>query len=106
MATYTDILKDWKAEVLLPAIRSNIESAFPEMGFKKQGAGWKSPKHLFGGESHSKDQSYYYPKYGDMIGDNAGEKLGFLDYVMRRDNCDLTTAEKTLATAVGVDFPE
>lgn len=106
MASYTDILKDWKAEVLLPAIRSNIESAFPEMGFKKQGAIWKSPKHLFGNDSHSKDQSYYAPKYGDIIGDNSGEKLSFLDYVMRRDNCDLTTAEKTLAKAVGVDFPE
>lgn len=106
MATYTEILKNWKEEVLLPAIRSNIESVFPEMAFKKQGAKWVSPKHLFGNDSHSKDQSYYIPKYGDMIGDNAGEKLGFLDYVMKRDSCDLTTAEKTLAKAVGVDFPE
>lgn len=106
MATYTEILKDWKKEELLPAIRSNIESAFPEMDFRKRGAKWISQKHLFGGESHSKDQSYYDPKYGDMIGDNSGEKLGFLDYVMKRDNCDLTTAERTLAKAVGVDFPE
>ena len=106
MATYTEVLKDWKANVLLPAVRQNPEAAFPEMSFRKQGGKWLSNKHLFGGESHSKDQSYYVPKYGDMIGDNSGEKLGFLDYVMKRDSCDLTAAEKTLAAAVGVDFPE
>lgn len=99
-------LGDWKRNTLIPAIWDNIERAFPELHFRQQGAKWVSSLHLDGSASRSKDQTYIAPRYGNIIGDNSGEKLGFLDYVMRRDNCDLITAEKTLAAAVGVDFPE
>lgn len=106
MESYKDILREWKAKELLPAIRNNIEAAFPEMQFSRRGDKWVSTKHFFGEVSHSPDQSYYKPKYGDMIGDNSMGKLGFIDYVMERDKCDLITAEKTLAKAVGINFPE
>lgn len=100
-------LNEWKEYTLYPALWRVIDEAFPDMNFQFIGGYWRSPKHLDGSPSHSKDQTFVHKRRKDLIKDNSGGRAySLIDFEILRSGSDFVTAAKRLASVAGVDFPE
>ena len=99
-------LQDFKEYELYPTLFCCIDTAFPEMNFKKVGSKWISKYHLDGTESHSNDQTFIASAKPHLIKDNSGEAISLIDFEMRTKNTDFITALKRLAGACNLELPE
>ena len=99
---------DWKEYTLYPALWRVIDQAFPDMEFRFVGGYWRSPKHLDGSPSHSKDQTFVHYKKKWLIKDNNGDKpISLIDFEMMRSGSDFKTAANRLASICRVEgLPE
>lgn len=98
-------LQEFKEYELYPTLFDCIDTAFPDMGFKKVGSKWVSPKHLNGDKSNSKDQTFVASAKPHLIKDNSGEAISLIDFEMRRTGTDFVTALKRLAEVCNLELP-
>lgn len=99
-------LQNFKEYSLYPSLWERIDVAFPEMEFTKRGGYWRSPKHIDGSPSHSKDQTFVYHKRKDLIKDNSDSRAySLIDFEMMRSNSDFPTAFKRLCDVCGLTPP-
>ena len=104
-----NIWKQWRETKLNPAIFEHADHVFPEMDFKLQGGKWISSYKPYGEKAkHLRpDKTFISPDYPTLYEQGEQEKpIGFIDYVMERDNLNFFDAEKKLADAVGISLPE
>ena len=78
-------LTDFIQNELYPALFERLDSAFPDMGFKRRGKVWESPKHLNGADSSDGQGSYSSERYFGRIADrNGSDSLSFVDFEAER----------------------
>lgn len=98
-------IQEFKEYKLYPTLFDNIDTAFPDMHFKKVGNKWISPYHLDGSKSHSNDQTFIGSAKPHLIKDNSGEAISLIDFEMRLTGSDFITALKRLAGACNLELP-
>lgn len=99
-------LQDFKEYELYPTLFTCIDTAFPDMDFKKVGNKWISPYHLDGTKSHSNDQTFIASAKPHLIKDNSGEAISLIDFEIKRTGADFFTALRRLAGACNLELPE
>ena len=78
-------LTDFIQNELYPALFQRLDSAFPDMQFKRRGKVWESPKHLNGADSSDGQGSYSSERYFGRIADrNGSDSLSFVDFEAER----------------------
>lgn len=91
---------------LYPPLFERIDQAFPDMGFRRMGKNWLSPKRLDGSTADRKDKCKVSAKYPHRIKEQGGDSLTLIDFQMRRANCSFEEALRTLCAIVGEEPPE
>lgn len=100
-------LDSFKEYDLFPSLYDRIDTAFPELHFKKVGSRWESKHHLDGSkDSQNKAISFVYENRKFMAIDHAAdEKKGLIDLYMSLNNVDFITALKALAELCNLTIP-
>lgn len=99
-------LQEFKEYELYPTLFDCIDTAFPDMQFRRVGSKWISPYHLNGDRSHSTDQTFIASAKPHLVKDNSGEAISLIDFEMRRTGADFITALRRLAEACNLELPE
>lgn len=100
-------LDSFKEYDLFPSLYDRIDTAFPELHFKKVGSRWESKHHLDGSkDSQNKAISFVYENRKFMAIDHAAdEKKGLIDLYMSLNGADFITALKALAELCNLTIP-
>ena len=100
-------LDSFKEYELFPSLYERIDTAFPELHFKRVGSRWESKHHLDGSrDSQNKAISFVYENRKFMaIDHSADEKKGLIDLYMSLNNVDFITALKALAELCNLTIP-
>lgn len=100
-------LDSFKEYDLFPSLYNRIDTAFPELRFKKVGSRWESKHHLDGRkDSQNKAISFVYENRKFMAIDHAAdEKKGLIDLYMSLKGADFITALKALAELCNLTIP-
>ena len=106
MATNNN-LDSFKEYELFPSLYERIDTAFPELHFKRVGSRWESKHHLDGSkDSQNKAISFVYENRKFMAIDHAAdEKKGLIDLYMSLNGADFITALKALAEFCNLTIP-
>lgn len=100
-------LDSFKEYDLFPSLYERIDTAFPELHFKRVGNRWESKHHLDGSkDSQNKAISFVYENRKFMAIDHAAdEKKGLIDLYMSLNGADFITALKALAELCNLTIP-
>ena len=98
-----NVLTEWIKRDLKPAIYDNLDTVFPEFGFK-MGNGWMAKRYLNGDEHKRPDKLICKNVKG--LFEQGGPNIGFIDYLVEYKNMTKIEAIKHLASKVNLSIPE
>ena len=107
-------LTDFINYELYPALYDRLDSAFPELEFRRKGGDWHS-SHYLNGEPTSpyrEDKTVVTKKKPHLIHEQGGETFSLVDYQLRRmgyapgaKGAELVEALRSLAGICGLELP-
>lgn len=111
MNTLTDFIQ----YELYPALWERMDSAFPELEFRRKGGDWHS-SHYLNGETTSpyrEDKTVVTKRKPHLIHEQGGETFSLVDYQLKRmgyapgaKGAELVEALRSLAGICGLELPE
>ena len=101
-------LTEWINYELSPSLFEHVNTAFPEMEFRRSGNTWISPKKLDGTDATEKrrDKSVVTSKVPTRILEQGGESLSLVDFQMKRSGASLIDSLRYLASICGLELPD
>ena len=101
-------------DTIYPILFERIDTAFPEMNFRRVGRRWESAYKLSGEKSRSgrKDKSVITEKVPHRIMEQGGESLSLIDFYGMRNGISTNTSEgfiealRGLSAICGVELPK
>lgn len=100
-------LEQFKEYELFPSLYDRLDTAFPEMEFKRKGNRWESSHHLNGDkDSSNKVATYVYENSKFCIVDLTSDRRpNLINFYMERYNKDFATALAELSQLCGLTPP-
>jgi hypothetical protein len=101
MGARTDFLND----EVYPRLFEMIDTAFPNMGFKRYYRGWRSNKKLDGTARQREDKTIITKDFPSRIYEQGDYSMSLIDYQMEMNNQTFDEALASFCEVVGLEVP-